>query len=482
MLLYNSATHKKEEFTTHTPGHVEMYTCGPTVYHFAHIGNLRSYIMEDVLEKFLRYSGYDVNRVMNITDVGHLASDADTGEDKMLKGAKREHKTVMEIAQFYTDAFFEDCRRLNIRKPDTVQPATGLIDEYIEIISGLLDKGYAYVAGGNVYFDSSKLERYYVFNDHDEEDLAVGVREGVEEDTNKRNKNDFVLWFTKSKFEDQALKWDSPWGVGYPGWHIECSGISLKYNGEYLDLHCGGIDNAFPHHTNEIAQSESYLGHSWCKQWFHVHHLNTNSGKMSKSKGEFLTVSLLEEKGYDPLAYRFFCLQSHYRKGLVFTWENLDNAAQAYQKLIARIAALDPRDGTVDEAVLGEYKDKFLQQVGNDLNTSMGVTLLYDALKAKTNGATRLAILDSFDQVLSLSLLEKAAAVRAEQVKVKAAQAQAGYTVTGEGDPEIDALVKARGEAKKAKNFAEADRIRDELKARGIEITDVPGGAVWKRV
>ena len=216
MLLYNSATHKKEEFTTHTPGRVEMYTCGPTVYHFAHIGNLRSYIMEDVLEKFLRYSGYDVNRVMNITDVGHLSSDADTGEDKMLKGAKREHKTVMEIAQFYTDAFFEDCRKLNIRKPDTVQPATGCIDEYIKIISGLLDKGYAYQAGGNVYFDSSKLERYYVFNDHDEEDLAVGVREGVEEDTNKRNKNDFVLWFTKSKFEDQALKWDSPLGGGLP--------------------------------------------------------------------------------------------------------------------------------------------------------------------------------------------------------------------------------------------------------------------------
>ena len=482
MLLYNSATHKKEEFTTHTPGRVEMYTCGPTVYHFAHIGNLRSYIMEDVLEKFLRYSGYDVNRVMNITDVGHLSSDADTGEDKMLKGAKREHKTVMEIAQFYTDAFFEDCRKLNIKTPDVVQPATGCIDEYIKIVSKLMDTGYAYFAGGNVYFDTSRLERYYVFNDHDEEDLAVGVREGVEEDTNKRNKNDFVLWFTKSKFEDQALKWDSPWGVGYPGWHIECSGISLKYNGEYLDLHCGGIDNAFPHHTNEIAQSESFIGHPWCKQWFHVHHLNTNSGKMSKSKGEFLTVSLLEEKGYDPLAYRFFCLQSHYRKGLVFSWENLDNAAQAYQKLVARIAALDPKDGAVDEAVLGEYKDKFLQQVGNDLNTSMAVTLLYDALKAKTNGATKLAILDSYDQVLSLSLLEKAAAVREEQAKVKAAQAQAGYTVTGEGDPEIDALVKARGEAKKAKNFAEADRIRDELKEKGIEITDVPGGAVWKRM
>ena len=483
MLLYNSATHKKETFQTHTPGHVEMYTCGPTVYHFAHIGNLRSYIMEDVLEKFLRYDGYDVNRVMNITDVGHLASDADTGEDKMLKGARREHKTVMEIAQYYTDAFFQDCQKLNIKRPDVVQPATGCIDEYIKIVSALLDKGYAYVAGGNVYFDTSKLDRYYVFNDHDEEDLAVGVREGVEEDVNKRNKNDFVLWFTKSKFEDQALKWDSPWGVGYPGWHIECSGISMKYNGEYLDLHCGGIDNAFPHHTNEIAQSESYLGHPWCPQWFHVHHLNTTTGKMSKSKGEFLTVSLLEEKGYDPLAYRFFCLQSHYRKGLVFTWESLDNAAGAYQKLVSKIAALDPKDGEVDRAVVKEYEDKFRQQVGNDLNTAQGVTALYDALKAKTNGATKLAILGSFDGVLSLSLLEKAQARRQELAKAqKAAASQGGYTVTGEGDADIDALVLARGQAKKAKDFAKADQLRDQLKEMGVEVTDVPGGAVWKRV
>ena len=290
MYLYNSATHKKEEFKTHTPGHVEMYTCGPTVYHFAHIGNLRSYIMEDVLEKYLRFAGYDVNRVMNITDVGHLTSDADEGEDKMLKGAKREHKTVMEIAQFYTDAFFDDCRKLNIKRPDIVQPATGLIDDYIHIVSTLIEKGYAYLACGNVYFDTSKISRYYIFNDHNEEDLAVGVREGVEEDTNKKNKNDFVLWFTKSKFEDQALKWDSPWGVGYPGWHIECSGISMKYNGEYLDLHCGGVDNAFPHHTNEIAQSESYLGHTWCPHWCHVADLNTEGGKMSKYKAEVRTV------------------------------------------------------------------------------------------------------------------------------------------------------------------------------------------------
>ena len=482
MYLYNSATHKKEEFKTHTPGHVEMYTCGPTVYHFAHIGNLRSYIMEDVLEKYLRYAGYDVNRVMNITDVGHLTSDADEGEDKMLKGAKREHKTVMEIAQFYTDAFFEDCRKLNIKRPDVVQPATGLIDDFIKIVKKLEDTGYAYFAGGNVYFDTSKLGRYYVFNDHDEEDLAVGVREGVEEDPNKRNKNDFVLWFTKSKFEDQALKWDSPWGVGYPGWHIECSGISLKYNGEYLDLHCGGVDNAFPHHTNEIAQSESYLGHPWCQQWFHVHHLNTVTGKMSKSKGEFLTVSLLEEKGYDPLAYRFFCLQSHYRKALVFSWENLDNAQGAYNKLLKKIAALSPADGPVDEAVFQEYKDKFTQQLGNDLNTSMGVTALYDVLKAKTNGATKLAILDSFDQVLSLDLLAKAAELREKAAAQTASSAQGGYTVTGEGDPAIDALVMQRYEAKKAKNFAEADRIRDELKAQGIEIVDTKDGASWKRV
>ena len=482
MYLYNSATHKKEEFKPHTPGHVEMYTCGPTVYHFAHIGNLRSYIMEDVLEKYLRYAGYDVNRVMNITDVGHLTSDADEGEDKMVKGAKREHKTVMEIAQFYTDAFFEDCRKLNIKRPDVVQPATGLIDDFIKIVKKLEDTGYAYFAGGNVYFDTSKLGRYYVFNDHDEEDLAVGVREGVEEDPNKRNKNDFVLWFTKSKFEDQALKWDSPWGVGYPGWHIECSGISLKYNGEYLDLHCGGVDNAFPHHTNEIAQSESYLGHPWCQQWFHVHHLNTVTGKMSKSKGEFLTVSLLEEKGYDPLAYRFFCLQSHYRKALVFSWENLDNAQGAYNKLLKKIAALSPADGPVDEAMFQEYKDKFTQQLGNDLNTSMGVTALYDVLKAKTNDATKLAILDSFDQVLSLDLLAKAAELREKAAAQTASSAQGGYTVTGEGDPAIDALVMQRYEAKKAKNFAEADRIRDELKAQGIEIVDTKDGASWKRV
>ena len=483
MYLYNSATRKKEEFVPNNPELVKMYTCGPTVYHYAHIGNLRSYIMEDVLEKTLRYLGYPVKRVMNITDVGHLASDADTGEDKMLKGAKRENKSVLEIAKFYTDAFFSDCQKLNIKRPDVVEPATHCIDEYIKIITRLLEKGYAYLAGGNVYFDTSKLERYYIFNDHDMEDLAVGVREGVEEDSNKRNKNDFVLWFTKSKFEDQALKWDSPWGVGYPGWHIECSGISMKHLGEDLDLHCGGIDNAFPHHTNEIAQSESYLGHKWCNYWFHVHHLNTNSGKMSKSKGEFLTVSLLESKGYDPLAYRLFCLQSHYRRNLVFSYENLDNAVVTYGKLVAKIAALNPADPEpVDQAAFDALKEKFSSALANYLNTSLAITAVYDVLKAKTNDATKLALLGDFDYVLGLDLLAKADKKRKE---LAAAPKTGAFTIlseSGEADPAVEAKIQARQDAKKAKNFAEADRLRDELKAEGIELTDIPGGVRWKRI
>ena len=482
MKLYNTATRTREDFVPNNPDLVKMYTCGPTVYHFAHIGNLRSYIMEDILEKSLRYAGYNVKRVMNITDVGHLASDADTGEDKMLKGAKRENKSVMEIAKFYTDAFFEDCRKLNIKRPDVVEPATNCIADYIHIIETLIEKGYAYPAGGNIYFDVSKLKQYYIFNDFSEEDLEVGVREGVEEDANKKNKNDFVLWFTKSKFEDQALKWDSPWGVGYPGWHIECSGISMKHLGEDLDIHCGGIDNAFPHHTNEIAQSEAYLGHKWCNYWMHVHHLNTNSGKMSKSKGEFLTVSLLEEKGYDPLVYRLFCLQSHYRKNLVFSWENLDNAVVTYNKMIQKIAALKPGDGEVDAAAFDALRAKFLDAVGNDLNTALAVTAVYDALKYQTNDATKLAVLDDFDKVLGLDLLKKAEAKRRELAAAPKAGAFTIVSESGEADAEIEAKIQARQDAKKAKNFAEADRIRDELKAQGIEITDIPGGVRWKKV
>ena len=475
MYLYNSLTKTKDEFIPNEPGKVSMYTCGPTVYHFAHIGNLRTYIMEDILDRYLRYAGYDVTRVMNITDVGHLTSDADTGEDKMLKGAKREKKTVMEIAQFYTEKFFEDCKALNIRHPEIVEPATACIDEFIKVITSLLEKGYAYEAGGNIYFDTSKLSQYYVFHNFEEEDLAVGVREGVEEDGNKRNKADFVLWFTKSKFDDQELKWDSPWGVGYPGWHIECSCISMKHLGGKLDIHCGGIDNAFPHHTNEIAQSEAYLGHKWCNWWVHVLHLNTNSGKMSKSKGEFLTVSLLKEKGFDPMVYRFFCLQSHYRKSLVFSWENMDNAKVAYNKLIARIAALE-KDGDVDATAFEEQKASFTKALDNDLNTSLAVTAIYDVLKAKTNGATKRALLADFDRVLCLNLLENADRLNAEK------DAPAPEKVVSD-DPfirEIEELIEARREAKKAKNFAEADRIRAYLSDKGVTLIDTKEGTTYQ--
>ena len=475
MLLYNSATRKREEFIPNEAGKVSMYTCGPTVYHYAHIGNLRSYIMEDVLEKYLRYVGYDVMRVMNITDVGHLTSDADTGEDKMLKGAKREKKTVLEIAKFYTDAFFEDCKKLNIKTPDVVAPATTCIDEFIKVITSLIEKGYAYEAGGNIYFDTSKLDQYYIFNDFKEEDLEVGVRDGVEADDNKRNKADFVLWFTKSKFDDQELKWDSPWGVGYPGWHIECSCISMKHLGEYLDIHCGGIDNAFPHHTNEIAQSEAYVGHKWCNYWFHVHHLNTNSGKMSKSSGEFLTVSLLENKGYDPLVYRLFCLQSHYRKSLVFSYENLDNAATAYKKLVARIVTLlKDVQGEVDSAVFEERRAAFRAALDNDMNTSLGVTALYDVLKANTTPATKIALIDDFDRVLGLDLTKAAKKVIEEEAAAKAAVSD---------DPfirEIEEKIAARAEAKKAKNYALADSIRAELLEKGVTLIDTAQGTKYQ--
>ena len=467
--FYNTLTRKVEKFVPNVDGKVAMYTCGPTVYHFAHIGNLRSYIMEDILEKTLRYIGYDVKRVMNITDVGHLSSDADTGEDKMLKGAKREHKTVMEIAKFYTDAFFKDCGKLNIKTPDVVEPATNCIPEFIHMITVLLEKGYAYEAGGNIYFDTSKLKDYYVFSSQSEKELMVGVRDDVDEDENKKNKSDFVLWFTKSKFDAQELKWDSPWGVGYPGWHIECSCISMKHLGEYMDIHCGGVDNIFPHHTNEIAQSESYLGHKWCNYWFHVHHLNDKSGKMSKSKGDFLTVSLLEEKGYDPLVYRLFCLQSHYRKPLEFSYEVLDNMSAAYDKLVKKIGPLQ-QEGEVDQNALKEYRDKFEAALCDDLNTSMAITVLYDMLKADISDATKYALAESFDEVLSLNLTTAHAAKQQDN------------GVDAELETYVLAKIEERKAAKKEKDFAKADAIRAELLEKGIVLEDTREGVKWKKI
>lgn len=461
MNLYNTRSRTIEKFVPNNSNEVKLYTCGPTVYHYAHIGNLRTYIMEDVLEKALNYLGYHVTRCMNITDVGHLSSDSDSGEDKMVKGAKREHKNVLEIAQMYTEAFFKDIDKLNVKKPDIIAPATQYIDEYIKVITRLLEKNYAYISNGNVYFDVSKLEDYYVLTNHKEDEMVVGARKDVEEDLGKKNQADFVLWFTKSKFEDQELKWDSPWGYGYPGWHIECSCISMKYLGEHLDIHCGGVDNIFPHHTNEIAQSEGYLGHNWCNYWFHVEHLNDNFGKMSKSSGEFLTLSLLEEKGYNPLVYRLFCLQSHYRKQLLFSYLGLDNAKSTYEKLKNKVKSLNPNDGELETSITQTYQNKFKEALENDLNTSLALTVLFDVLKSDASDKTKLYLIEDFDKVLSLDLLKK-----------------------NEVDKEllayINQKIKERNEAKQNKDYNLADKIRTELEEKGVLIKDTREGTIFE--
>ena len=462
MKLYNTLTRKIEDFVPYEDGVIRMYTCGPTVYHYAHIGNLRTYIMEDVLEKSFKFLGYDVKRVMNITDVGHLSSDADTGDDKMMLGAKRENKTVMDIAKFYTDAFFEDCSKLNITKPSVVVPATSLIDEYINMIENLLNNGFAYKSGDNIYYDTSRLDEYYVLTNHSSDDLFVGVRDDVVEDTNKRNKTDFVLWFTKSKFENQELKWNSPWGEGYPGWHIECSCISLKYLGEYLDIHCGGVDNIFPHHNNEIAQTESYVGHPWCRYWFHVEHLNDKRGKMSKSKGDFLTVSLLEEKGYNPLAYRMFCLSSHYRKQLMFSYDVLDGFQNAYDKLKKKVLSLGDSGEVLDVSL---YINKFKDNINNDLNTSMMLTTLYDVLKDESlNDASKKYLIGLFDEVLGLGLFD---------VSLKEASVSEEFILD---------KISLRNKAKADKDYTLADSIRDELLSLGIKLIDTKDGTKYEVV
>ena len=461
MKLYNTETRKIENFVPYNKDEVTMYTCGPTVYHYAHIGNLRTYISEDILEKTLNYLGFNVKRCMNITDVGHLSSDSDSGEDKMLKGAKREHKTVLEIASMYTQAFYDDLKKLNIKIPEIISPATDNIDSYIKIITKLLEKGYAYISNGNVYFDVTKLDDYYRLTNHKEDEMVVGAREGVEEDLGKRNQSDFVLWFTKSKFEDQELKWESPWGLGYPGWHIECSCIALKNLGEHLDIHCGGVDNIFPHHTNEIAQTESYTGHKWCNFWFHGEHLNDKTGKMSKSKGEFLTVSLLESKGYDPLSYRFMCLQSHYRKQLLFSYESLDNAVVAYNKLKNKIKSLKNNlEGNIEE-VKEKYETLFKRALENDLNTSDALTILYDVLKSNLNNKTKLFLVEEFDKVLSLDLLKE-------------------DKIDEELEKYILEKIEERNVAKKNKDYSKADNIREELESRGILISDTREGTSYQ--
>lgn len=470
MKLYNSESRTVEDFVPYDGKNVTMYTCGPTVYHFAHIGNLRSYIMEDILQRTLTYLGYNVKRAMNITDVGHLSGDSDTGEDKMLIGAEREHKTVLEVAKEYTQAFKQDCAKLNLIWPQIVVPATSCIDEYIEIIQTLLQKGYAYKSGGNIYFDTSKLQNYYRFGNQNVDEMMIGARDTVEEDTGKRNKNDFVLWFTKSKFENQALKWDSPFGVGYPGWHIECSGISYKYLGEHLDIHCGGVDNKFPHHTNEIAQTESYIGHKWCKYWFHVEHLNTKSGKMSKSTGNFLTLSKLAELGYSPLVYKYFCLQSHYRNQLIFSTDALDSAKNSYEKLTKKISTLKQDDGIVDNVVFESCKKQFADALANDLNTAQALTSLFDVFKLSTNDATKIALIKSFDSVLQLGFA-KMIGVEPEQKEPE---------LDDKTRQKVESLIEERKQAKAKKDFALADKIRAELSQMGIELIDSKQGTTYK--
>lgn len=465
MKFYNTKTRKVEEFVPYNKEKVTMYTCGPTVYHFQHIGNMRTYISEDILEKTLRYIGYNVKRCMNITDVGHLTSDGDTGEDKMYVAAKREHKGVLELAEMYSDIFFKDCEKLNIKRPDVVAKATDNIKEYIKIIEVLLEKGYAYKMGPNIYYDVSKFSDYYDLSGKKVDDLQIGSRNEVDYDNNKRNQADFVLWFTSSKFENHILQWDSPWGVGYPGWHIECSGIALKYLGEYLDIHCGAVDAIFPHHTNEIAQSEGYLGHKWCSYWLHLAFLNDQTGKMSKSKGEFLTIDNLEKRGFKPLAYRFYCLQSNYRNTLAFDFDKLDEASKAYEKLLNKIEEIKKGEkGEFNQEKYDLYQRKFQSYLENDLNTASALTLIYDILKDNISNITKLKLFENFDLVLSLDL-----------TKDKETQ-----QIDKELEKYILEMIEKRKEAKKNKDFALADKIREELSNKGIIIKDTREGTTYE--
>lgn len=467
MKLYNTLIRSKEEFKPINGNVVKLYTCGPTVYNYAHIGNLRTYIHEDILEKTFDFAGYDVKRAMNITDVGHLESDGDEGEDKMLAGAKRENKTVWEVSQYYTEAFFKDCNKLNIKKPEFVEKATDYIDKYIDFIQVLESKGYTYFTNGNVYFDISKFEDYTKLSRMNLDELKVALRSDVEIDINKKNPQDFVLWFTQSKFDNQAMKWESPWGEGYPGWHLECSVIALETLGEELDIHCGGVDHIPVHHTNEIAQTESYTGRKWVKNWWHGEFLIDNEGKMSKSKGEFLTVSLLEKKGFNPLAYRYYVLNSHYRKQLAFSFESLKMASSAYQKLQNRVKSLiDERPMSDITKNVDKYHNDFLNYISDDLNTANAISILYDVLKAKNlTSFEKLYLVEKFDLVLSLDLLVVDEEIIDEDLSVY-----------------VEERISKRLKAKESKDYKLADDIREELKEKGIVIKDTNLGTEWEKI
>ena len=456
MKLYNTLTRQLEEFKPITEGKVGMYCCGPTVYSYAHIGNLRTYLNEDFLHRVLVRAGYDVHHVMNITDVGHLTSDEDTGEDKMLKAAEQEKMDVLALARKYEDYFFDEEKDLNIIRPRTVCRATEHVQDMIEFVKKLEEKGLAY---GFEDFDTVKFGHYGELSHKDIEGLQHGAR--VEEDTNKRNPTDFVLWFTSSKFENQILQWDSPWGRGYPGWHIECSVMSSKYLGEYIDIHCGGIDHIPVHHENEKAQSEGCFGHKWVNYWVHNAFLQLKDIKMSKSLGNILTIPALKEKGYNPLSYRYLALTAHYRSELQFTWEALDAAQAALNNLKARVVEIKKDlSGAIDEAQKTELVGKFDTAIFNDVATPQALAVMWEVVKdSSINNTTKWAILSEMDTVLGLKM---------DEMKEEAFVP----------DAEVQALLDARKEARIAKNWAKSDEIRDALKAKGLTVKDLPDGSV----
>lgn len=464
--VYNTLTGKKEEIIPIEEGKIRLYTCGPTVYNYAHIGNLRTYVFEDALKKSMQYIGLKVKHVMNITDVGHLESDSDTGEDKMALGASREKKTVWEIARFYEEAFLKDCSLLNIARPTVVCRATEHIEDMINFIKILEEKGFTYIANGNVYFSIEKYPDYNKLANLSMDELEAGSR--VEVDPFKKNPLDFVLWFTNSKFSNQIMQWESPWGKGFPGWHIECSAMSMKYLGDRLDIHCGGIDHIPVHHTNEIAQSESAVGHKWVNYWMHGEFLVLDNGKMSKSSGDFLTVSRLIEEGYSPLDYRYFCLQSRYRKQLVFSFESLTEAQKSLKKLKSRIRNIvegKKSEDKLDSDKIREYQAKFAVQISDDLNIANAFTVLSDVIKDDSlNNAEKLYIIEDFDKVFSLEL------TTVEETK----------NSTELDEEYIQSLIQERNDARKQKNWARADEIRKMLLEKNIELIDSKEGTAWK--
>jgi cysteinyl-tRNA synthetase len=419
--IYNTLTRKEEEFKEIEPGKVKMYACGPTVYNFAHIGNLRTYVFEDILKKVLEYEGYEVTHMMNVTDVGHLQSDEDLGEDKMKIGAERENKSVLELARFYENSFIRDLKRLNVKLPNVITRATEHVQEMIDLIKKLEEKGYTYIANGNVYFSIDKFEDYDKLANLNMKELQPGNR--VEIDNFKKNPLDFVLWFVNSKYDNHILQWQSPWGTGFPGWHVECSAMAIKYLGEYVDIHCGGVDHIPVHHTNEIAQSESALGHKWVNYWVHGEFLTTiNNEKMSKS-GEFLTLEKLIADGFSPLDYRYYILQSKYRKTLAFSYERLLEAKKSFDSLKKKIAVVIEnidKNQMVNNNLMEKYKVEFKQYIEDDLNIANAFTVLFNVIKdEELNNLEKNFLIKDFDRVFSLNLIEEKDKIKLDDERIK---------------------------------------------------------------